>query len=211
MKRWLPVLALFAGLGSSFSSAQVVPPKDPFARYVAGVRTGLQEPSLRRFAAGCGVDISRIQLRYAVGPGSSFIQVKDLPKGMQRLDTDFYSTAEVWPTADRVLVEIWANSDDVGSEARYYKCFVNRKLTQAELIVWTVPVVQAPGVVPWGYSRRWERDTNERMQKTKAEFVDEIEQPMPKPKLDADDEKSLHWIPPLGSLNELMLPPSLLR
>jgi hypothetical protein len=211
MKRWLSVLILLAGLGSSIFSAQAVPSKDPFARYIAGVNKGLQEPSLRRFAAQCGVEVSQIQSRHAVGPGSSLTPVKSLSKGLQKLDTDFYSTAEVWPAGDLVLVEIWANSDDVGSEARYYKCFVNRKLTQAELIVWTVPVAQAPGVVPWGCSRRWERGTNERMQRTKAEFVDEMEQPIPKPKLNADDEKSLRWIPPLGSLNELMLPPSLLR
>jgi len=211
MKHWLPVLILLAGLGSSFSFAQVVPSKDPFARYIAGVKTGLQEPSLRRFAAECGVDVSKIQSRDAVGPGSSLTPVKNLSKGMQRLDTDFYSTAEVWPAGDLVLVEIWANSDDVGSEARYYKCFVNRKLMQAELVVWTVPLAQALGVIPWGYSRRWERGTGRRMQRTKAEFVNEMEQPISSPKLDAEDEKSLRWIPPLGSLNELMLPPSLLR
>ena len=44
-----------------------------------------------------------------------------------------------------------------------------------------------------------------------AEFVDEMERLIPKPKLDEDGEKSLHWIPLLGPLSELKLPPSMLR
>ncbi|HME57578.1 MAG TPA: hypothetical protein VKF63_04520 [Terracidiphilus sp.] len=211
MKRWLAILALLAGLGSSISFAQVASQKDPFSRYMAGIKAGSQELSLNRFATECGVDVSKIQPQFAAGPGSSLTLVRDLAKGLRSLATDFYSTAEVWVEGERVLVEMWANSDDVGSEARYYKCFANRKLLQAEVIEWNVPVDQSPNVVSWGYSRRWERGASGRMQRTKAEFVDEMERPIPKPKLDEDGEKSLHWIPPLGPLSELKLPSSMLR
>lgn len=212
MKHWLPVLALLAGLGNSISSApQNIQQKDPFNRYLAGIKSNQPEAALVHFAGECGVDVSKSQARFAVGPGSSFTQVKSLAKGLKSIDTDFYSTAEVWVEGDRVLVEIWANSDDVGSEVRYYKCFANQKLEQAEVIEWNVSVFQSPHVVPWGYSRRWERGANERMQRTKAEFVDEMERPINKPKLDEEGEKSLHWIPPLGPLNELKLPPSMLQ
>ncbi|MGP8175419.1 MAG: hypothetical protein ACLP7O_12845 [Terracidiphilus sp.] len=211
MKHWLPVLILFAGLGNSISSApQDIQPKDPFNRYLVGIKSNQPEATLVRFADECGVDVSKSQARFAVGPGSSFTQVKSLAKGLKSIDTDFYSTAEVWMEGDRVLVEIWANSDDVGSEVRYYKCFANRKMLQAEVINWNVPVEQADAAV-WGYSRRWERGADERLQRTKAEFVDEMERPINKPKLDEEGEKSLHWIPPLGPLSELKLPPSMLR
>lgn len=211
MKRWLTVLALWAGMGSSISFAQATPSKDPFLRYMAGAKIGSPELSLQRFANECSVDILKIQPRFAAGPGSTLTPVNNLAKGLRSLATDFYSTAEIWVEKDRVLVEFWANSDDVGSEVRYYKCFINVKLTLAEVIEWNVPVSQSPHVIPWGYFRRWERGTDGRMQRTKAEFVDEMERPIHKPKLDEDGEKSLHWIPPLGPLSELKLPPFMLR
>jgi hypothetical protein len=178
---------------------------------MASVKAGTPEPALQKFATGCNVDVSKILPRHAVGPGSSFTAVNDLAKGLRTLDTDFYLTVEVWAMESRVLVEMWANSDDVGSEVRYYECFVSQKLMQAEVIEWDVPVFQSPHVVPWGYSRRWERGENGRMQRTKAEFVDEMERPIPKPKLDSDGERYVSWTPSFRPLSELKLPPSMLR
>jgi hypothetical protein len=214
MKKWLPVLVLLAGLGSSISSAQAKPVRhfsDPFNRYLKDVKNGLPETSMQRFSTECGVDPLSILPRFAVGPGSSLTLVKNLARGLRSIETDFYSTAEVWVEGDRVLVELWTNSEDVGSEVRYYKCFAGQKLHQAEVIEWNVPVFQSPDLIPWGYSRRWERSANGGMQRTKAEFVDEMEKTIPKPKLDKEDEESLRWIPLLGPLNELKLSPSLLR
>jgi hypothetical protein len=82
---------------------------------------------------------------------------------------------------------------------------------QAEVIDWNVSVSQSPGIHAWGYSRRWERSTNGQLQRTKAEFVDEMERSIPRPMLDEEDKKSLLWIPPLGSIGELKLPQSMLR
>jgi hypothetical protein len=178
---------------------------------MAEVKGGSQALSFQRFSTACGVDVAKIQPRYAVGPGSSFTPVKNLAQGLRSLDTDFYSTVEAWTSDHRVLIEMWANSDDVGSEVRYFECFANGKLTQAEVIDWNLPLVKGPGLGAWGYSRRWERGSNGRLQRTKAEFVDGMEQPVPTPKLDEDDKKSLLWITPLGPLSELKLPPSTLR
>jgi hypothetical protein len=212
MKRTLPVLILFAGLGSCFSFSQTASlTKDPFARYIASAKAGATDPALQNFATRCNVDISRIQPRYAVGPGSSVTPVNDLARGLRTLDTDFYSTVGVWTTEGRVLVEMWANSDDIGSEVRYFECFVPRELMQAEVIQWNIPVSNSQKVVSWGYSRRWERGVSGRMEQTKAEFVDEFERPISTPKLDAASKKSLSWMPSLGPLNELKLPPALLR
>jgi len=210
MRHFFPVLAILAGLGSSVSFAQGNQ-QDPFTRYLAGIKAGKPEPALVRFAGGCGLDVAKDEPRYAVGPGSALTLVKDLSRGLRKVETDFYSTAEAWVEKDRVLVEFWANSDDVGSEVRFLKCFANNKLLQAEVISWDVPAVQSQKVEIWGYSRRWERDANERMQRTKVEFVDGGETPILRPKLDADDRKSLLWAPPLGPLTELKLPASMLR
>ena len=79
----------------------------------------------------------------------------------------------------------------------------------SEAIDWNLPLVgKEPG---WGYSRRWSVDSSGKSVRTMAEFVDEFEHPIPRPRLDPDGEKSLNWIPPLGPLSELKLPQSLLR
>ena len=211
MKHWLPVLILSVGLGNFISSAQDTQQKDPFNRYLTGINSNQPEAALVRFAGECGVDVSTSPARFAVGPGSSFTQVKNLAKGLKSIETDFYSTAEVWIAENRVLAEIWANSDDVGSEVRYYKCFSNQKLVQAVVVDWNLPLVKGQRLGAWGYARRWERGTNGVLHRTRAEFVDELEQPIPKPKLDADGEKSLVWVPSLGPLSGMRFPPSLLR
>jgi hypothetical protein len=214
MKRWLPGLALLAGLGCSISFAQtksVQPFSDPFDRYLKGVKNNRPEPSLQRFAAECGVDLAVSQPRFAVNPGGGWMQVKNLAKGLYNLESDFYTSGEVWFQGRRVLVEIWPISSDVGSEIRVFRCFDEGKLLQAEAIDWTLPVYQDSKAISWGCSRRWERAANGRMQRTKVEFVDELEQPIPRPKLDADDVKELNWSPSLGPLSELKFPPSMLR
>ena len=134
MKKWLPVLVFVLGLGSCFSFPQTQQdnPKDPFDRYLTSVKTHQPEAALVRFADGCGFEISHLRPRFAVGPGSSFTRVEDLGKGLASVETDFYSTAEVRVNADHVFLEVWANSDDVGSEVRYLECFIGGKLSQAE-------------------------------------------------------------------------------
>src|SRR5882672_5092962 len=118
MKKWLPVLAVIMGLGIHFSSAQDQSPEkfpDPFDRYLKSVKAANPDPSLRRFAGDCGVDLVKLTPRFAVSVGESWTVVKSLANGLKRLETDFYTTAEVWMDGTRVLVEMWPNSDDVGS------------------------------------------------------------------------------------------------
>ncbi len=211
MKNWLPVLLLVAGLGSFFSWGQAQKPSDPFNRYLDGIEANQPEAALVRFAGECSVNVVNAQPRFAVGAGSSMTPVKNIAKGLKSLETDFYSTAETWVERDRVLLEAWANSDDVGSEVRYFKCFSKGKLVLAEVVVWNVPLVQSANIRSWGYSRRWERNEDGRMQRSKAEFVDGMERPISAPKLDEDRKKSLLWVPPLGPLRELHLPSALLQ
>jgi hypothetical protein len=234
MKRWLTVLVLLAGLGSFISCKHPAPhPQkpahepskqadrpvqtesaakldDPFVRYLDDQKSNRLESALKRFAGECGVDIYSIKPLFAVSAGGDWLPTKNLTEGLNSLESDFYSVAEVWPEEDRVLVEIWANSDDVGSEVRVYRCFSKGKLLRAESIDWNLPMEQ-PNDSTWGYARRWEAGKNGSMERTQVQFVDGMERPIPKPKLDADDEKSLNWMPSLGPLNELKLPPALLR
>jgi len=211
MKLWLLVLGLVLGLGSCFSFSQVTSrSNDPFARYLARVKGGTVERSFVKFSTNCTVDVSKIQPRFAIGAGSQFSPVGNLAKGLRSLDTDFYSTAEVWVAHQQVVLEIWANSDDVGSETRYYECFTGGKLIRAEVVVWKVPVEEGD-LKTWGYFRKWELGSNGDLKQTKAEFVDAFGLPTPKPKLDSEDKKSLQWTPFLGPLDGWKLPQSTLR
>jgi hypothetical protein len=211
MKRCSLVLVGFAGLGSFISSAQSASAQnfsDPFERYLKSIDTNRHEPSLRRFATECGVDVGQVRARYAVAAGDEWQPVSNMRKGLKSLESDFYATVEVWPARNRVLVEMWPNSDDVGSEVRTLYCFARGELQFAEVIEWNLPVVEKPGIQPWGYSRRWERDRKRDLKQVKAVFVDEYEQVIRKPKLDSEEEQSLHWNPALGPLSEQKLPAS---
>jgi hypothetical protein len=214
MKRWIPILVMFAGFGnfvSSIRAAVAQKSSDPFERYLKSVKTNQRESSLRRFATGCGVNVEAMKARYAVSAGGGWQQVETLQKGLESLESDFYTTAEMWKFEDHVLVEMWPNSDDVGSEVRVLYCFVSGKLQLAEAIQWNMPLVQSPDVKPWGYSRRWERDKQKSMHEVRADFVDQYERIISKPKLDADDRESLRWSPPMEPLNDRKFPDDMLK
>jgi hypothetical protein len=211
MKNWLTVLALLAGLGCSVSGAQGKQLQDPFRRYLAGIKANQPEVALVRFASECGVDVSSIQPKFAVSSGGGWTIVKNLAIGLKHLDSDFFSSAQVWVNADQIVIELWANSDDVGSEVRYYDCFSKGRLVHAEVVSWVVPTKYGSTNPIWGYARRWDRNENESLKRTAAQFVDGIERPIPRPKLDSDDVKGLNWSPSLGPLNELKLPQPMLR
>jgi hypothetical protein len=132
------------------------------------------------------------------------------PRDYLALSPTFTQRQKVWRAGNRLLVEIWPISADVGSEVRIYRCFDNGKLLQAESIDWNVPLDQADPQA-WGYSRRWGRTANDCMQIAKSEFVDGLERTIPRPNLDTEVEMSLKWQPSLGSLSELRLPPALLQ
>jgi hypothetical protein len=211
MKNLFPVLIVLAGLGCSVSFAQSKQTQDPFSRYLAGIKANQPDVALVRFAGECGVDVSRIRSKFAVSSGGNWIIVKNLALGLQHLDSDFFSSAQVWVNADQTVIELWANSDDVGSEVRYHDCFSKGRLIHTEVVSWVVPTKYGSTNPIWGYARRWDRNENESLKRTASQFVDGIERPIPRPKLEADDVKGLDWSPSLGPLGELKLPPSMLR
>jgi outer membrane protein assembly factor BamA len=212
VKRILPVLVLFAGMGHSISFAQAIQHRDPFDRYLAAVRANRPEPSLVRFAADCGIDVEQVRAKFAVNPGSEWSPVNDIALGVKSLDSDFFSTVQIWFDGNRVVLELWALSLDVGSEVRIYHCFVDRKEKQALAVAWNLPLLKdSPEEIAWGYQQRWERATDGRMQRKQSGFVNERLQSIPQPQLGKDAKKSLEWSPIIDTLDDLRLPPVLLR
>jgi hypothetical protein len=213
MKRYFPVLAVLLGLGSVISSAQTARPvknSDPFERYLASVKKQTPEDSLRRFAGECGVNTNRVQPKFAVSPGGSWTAVKNLAAGLRSLETDFYTTAQLWKDADRVLVVLWPNSDADGSEIRQYRCYVSGKLTQAKVIQWEIPMDPDYKGKTWGYARTWKCDAGGKLKQIKAGFVNGLEQTIIRPKLSAEEEKNLNWTVNQRSLTDLKFPARML-
>jgi hypothetical protein len=209
MKRFSLGLVLIVGLGSSISSAWGSPSSDPFDQYLRDLKAVRLEPSLVRFARECGIDSTTARTGFAVNPGGGWIATKSLAAKIRNLDSDFFSSAQLWRNGNRSVVEIWSLSLDVGSQVRVYRCFEDGRSILSEAIDWNIPVVgNDPG---WGYSRQWKVSSRGASVRTKAEFVDERERVIPRPKLDADGVKSLSFVPSLGPLRELKLPPAMLK
>jgi hypothetical protein len=214
MKHWFPVLLSLAGLGTFISFAQAVPSSKvvaPYTRYLKGVDSGDREPSLLRVSAECGVDVGVVNAGYAVNAGGDWIRFRNLRKGLYSLASDFYTSVEIWHDRDHLLAEMWPNSDDVGEETRILYCYEKGELRFLEAIQWSVPSFQDEKVKTWGYSRRWERDSDFKLRRVKVEFVDGEERPIARPKLGREDVESLNWKPPMGQLGEQKFPSALLK
>jgi hypothetical protein len=202
-----------SGLGSLIFSTEVVCAQavsDPFERYLNSVETNHRESSLIRFAAECGINAEQLKAKYAVSAGGDWAVVSNLRTGLKSLDSDFYTAAEVWRSGDSVATEVWPVSDDVGSEVRVLSCYLRGDLRLAEAVQWNMPTV-GTDIKAWGYSRRWERGSQGQLKQTQAYFVDENERMIAKPKLDAESEETLRWVPELGPLSALKFPVTLLQ
>ncbi len=214
MRKGLPVLLILLGFGSSFSFSQgssYGKAPDPFERYLRVVKQGDAEPDTQRFAQGCGFDMKFARPKFAVTAGEIWTPVKDLARGLRSLESDFYTTAEVWHSQNQTLIEMWPNSDADGSEVRILGCYFGDKPMRAEVIQWSIPMDQDPKFHVWGYFRVWESADRGPLRITRAEFIDASERPITKPELDKDEEENLKWVPPLNSLKELKLPEVLFR
>jgi hypothetical protein len=236
MKNLLPVLALFAGLGSSISckhseikdvkpvqnaTKQVSAPvrlgkpsekRFPFDRYLDDQKTHWPEPALTRFAADCGVDMDAVKPRYAQNPSQKWILVKDLSKAMKDQETDFYATVAVWHIEDRVLVERWWMELDTGDLSRQFICLRNNRIQSAEEIDWSIPVEgESSSQLAWGYQQSWKLGADGKYENALRRFVDVYEQPMKEPKLDSETRNSLDWRLTIFTWKDLKLPSLLLQ
>ena len=208
MKMYFPVLAVLLGLGSSISSAQIHPPKDPFDRYLAETTAGKREPAFVRFSQECGIDLGASSVRYATRPDNEWKRTRDLSNALDGLETDFFATVAVNTAGEKSLVEMWTMELDVGIESRTFYCLDNQKVTRIEATEWTLPVTDEeektnPG---WGYKQLWNLAKSGKFQRTQHGFVDWFEIPMNDPSLDIETRKALDWEPKIHLQTDLKLP-----
>jgi hypothetical protein len=195
MKRRLPVLIVFAGLGSLFSSAQVKSFRNPLDLHIETLRAHRIDPSTVRFATVCGVDLNGVSARY--GFSNDLFQtwqvVSDLPKAYDSRVMRLIGTAEVWKLDQRLVIEEWKAVLDVASFSRTLYCFdSDKKLRMLDAADFRIPV---DGTLRWGMHIRWTLKQNGTLIASEPfHFIGLDGEPVPNPKLTKDDKQiAAHW------------------
>jgi hypothetical protein len=194
MKKWLPVLIFFAGLGSSFSFGQNPMPsvaqRSPIDSYIEGLRTHSTNNAAAGFTRICGVKLDEASIRFAFSndDAGTWRLVDDLPKAYDNLEMDLVDTAEVWKNRSGTLVEIWDAALDVGGISRSFLCFdKDGRLTALDATNFQIPADEGK---PWGMHERWILNKDGTFHAAiPFQFIDFDERVIPKPKLDQDDQK----------------------
>lgn len=215
MKKWLPILALFGGIWSSFSLSQQTATTSAFDRYIANTRAGRSEPAMTRLASQCGVALNRSHVRFAEMSGETWKLVKRLPAGRADQETDFFSTAAVWNAGTKAVVEIWWMDAEAGEEMRTLYCIKNREIVSGEQIDWVVPRDEdddpRTAESGWTYEIRWRIEQRKFFKTVLERFVDENERPIFKPKLGANAPRTFGLIPEKLQWSDLKLPDEMLH
>jgi hypothetical protein len=218
MKRYLPVLFLLAGFGSSFSSSQNPKPpvaqKSPLDSYIEGLRAHSMNNLAAGFGQICGVklDEAAVRVAFSNNDAGTWKLVDDLPKAYDDIEMDLVGTAEAWKNPAGTVVEIWQAALDVGGFSRSFFCFdKGGRLTAFDAVNFQIPTDDGK---PWGMHERWilKKDGAFRAA-IPFQFIGLDEKAIPIPNLDQDDKKFAaswgHKPPPIKTLNELKLPRAL--
>jgi hypothetical protein len=179
---------------------------DPFDRYISAVKATTLQPQLKKYAEECGVDTVAGQPRYALG-GKEWLPVKDLPKSVYDLASDYFTTGEFWNAGDRHFVVIW--SMDLETEIRLSYCFDGKGTIRfMDSRVWEI---SRPDNQGWSFERRWKPDASGHLMPQDGQFVGLDGKPIARPKLEDDEQKHIDWQGSASRLSDLKLPESLLQ
>jgi hypothetical protein len=215
MKKWLPVLVCFAGLGSSFFFGQPSNQSDPFHRYLTGLKTGKPEGDLVRFAAECGVDLQKTKPHFAQAPGKKFLVVKDLTGALTDQETDYYATVDVRSGPHGTLVEYWGMDLELGSQLRKLYCLKDQQIQLEENFDWAFFEGEGPkGPIKahWlGYEQRWKRQAARSYSPVLLRYVDIEGRTVQEPQ-DQDERPAASEVFPSAFIwEDLKLPSELLH
>ncbi len=179
---------------------------DPFDRYISAVKGNTLQPQLKRYAEQCGVDTLAAHPKYALS-GKEWLPVKDLPKTVYDLASDYFTTDEVRNASDRHFVVIW--SMDLETEIRLSYCFDGKGSIQfMDSRVWEI---SSPENTGWSFERRWKPNASGQLKPQSGQFIGLDGKPIAIPKLEDDEQKHIDWPGSANTMRDLKLPPSLLR
>ncbi len=214
MRQALLVLIVFGGLGSTFSIAQGASQISSFDSYLSGIRSGRHEAALMRVAAMCGVNPSAATVHNADRPYEDWKLVRNLGHARDEQETDFFATAQVWQSGDKTLVEEWNMDSEAGDEIRTLYCLHNRGVIYGEQIEWCSPQEEGADTANasgWAYEVRWNVVQGKFFKSILERFVNQHEEPVPKPKLGPDAPKVFGLIPEVRMWSDLKLPDAMLQ
>ena len=214
MKKVPAALILIVGLGSCFSFAQGSRQIDPFQRYLAGLKSNRHDAALARVAALCRMDLGTATVRYADRPGENWKLHKNLTRAQGDQETDFFATAAVWHAGRRILVEEWSMDLEAGDETRTLYCLLGPQVTSGEQIEWCSSNDEEANdatAAGWAYEIRWKVEQGKFFKSTLERFVNDREQPVPKPKLGPDAPTVFGLIPEVKTWSDLKLPDAMLQ
>jgi len=215
MKRALSTLLLVSTLPSSFSIAQGSSQLSPFDKYLTGVRTGRPEAALVRLAGVCGVQLNAATIRSADRPGETWKLLKNLAHARDDQETDFFATAEVLHVGQKALVEEWNMDFEAGDEIRTLYCLVDRQVKYGEQIEWNSPQEEegagTANASGWAYEVRWNVVQGKFFKSILERFVNQHEEPVPKPKLGPEAPTVFGLIPEMKTWADLKLPDAMLQ
>jgi len=211
MNTWLPALILLAGLGSLFSSAQVKSFQSPLDLHIENLRAHGLDPLTVGFATDCEVDLKGVSAHYGFANDQfgTWHVVSDLPKAYDHRVMHLISTAEVWRTDNRMVIEEWKAMLDAASFLRTFYCFdADKKLQMLDAADFEIPI---DGTPRWGMHIRWTRKPNGEFIVSKPfHFIGADGEAAPAPKLTKDDRQIVaHWskrLPAPMTANGLKLP-----
>jgi hypothetical protein len=168
---------------------------DPFDVYLHSVKAHQQNTDFVEFARVCKFESLGKQPIRGVNPGALWIPTNDIAKEVYNLESDFFSSAEVWlqDGKPRVVV-LWSLELDVGSEIRTMACLNEHgKPVRMQVTNWSIPVDGKAG--GWTHQQFNTFDDAGKLVSKQGHFVDTRGKRAPKPKLDEDQEGSFDWAP----------------
>ena len=214
MKRWLSVLAVLAGLASSFSIADPVQLQVQDQRIKStSLSPRMTEATAAWLGRECGVNLRGIASLKAFSSGGDWTIVKDLTQAT-RAESDFVNTAEAWKIGMAFVVAVTHSELDVGSETTDLYCFnAVGKLQALDSMVMQYP--QGAGK-PWGIHARWKRRVDGTFTRTGPnEFLDQNGKQAKRPRLNYEEGRSADsWgpnNPEILTVKDLKLPKELFR
>jgi hypothetical protein len=156
-------------------------------------------------AAACGLDLSKSHANYGTNNGKSFVRTQNFAKDVYGLEADSYSTAALWiENGQPRLIDLWSINDSEGTEIEYIICLdSDARTTSMQITHWNYPIDEA--FVGWVYERRIQFGTNGSVVLSKSDFKDlSLRHTISRPKLEADDEKALTWVPGPSILRDVL-------
>jgi hypothetical protein len=220
MKRALPILLFSLGFGSYFSFSQTPNSskpelQSPLDSYIEGLRKDQLNSAAAEFTKVCGVRLDEAAHKFAFSnnDAGTWKMVVSLPEAYDNIGMDLVETAEVWKNAAGTVVEEWEAALDVGGFQRSLYCFdAKGQLKALDTANYQIP----DDGEPWGMHEQWILQAGNTFRAViPFEFIGLDDNPIRRPKLDADYETFVaSWgkKPPKAiTIHEMELPAALFQ